>query len=223
MQKMDEKIVTKEEVWAGFAELKEIVAANAKGLAELKQQLAESSRKLDEQLAESSRKANEQITESSRKLDEQIADTNKTVKAVSLQMGGMANSNGDSAEAYFYNALGDTMQFGSQHYDIVEPDVRRTINGVRDQFDIVMYNGTSIAIIEVKYKADLDDFDALVTKKVKNFRAFFPQYSGHQVYLGLGSMSFDAKVIAHARNLGVGILEQKGGVLETDTANMRAY
>ncbi|GMO66634.1 MAG: hypothetical protein Ta2A_14930 [Treponemataceae bacterium] len=233
---MTEKIVTKEEVWAAFAETDRKLDRLALGLEELKEQqketdrivraaaatareVSENSRKLDEQIAATAR----EVSENSRKVDEQIAETTKTVKAVTLQMGGMANSNGAFAEDYFFNTLGDSREFAGQHYDMVDGNVKRNINGVKDQFDIIMYNGSSVAIIETKYKADLDDIDVLTTRKIRNFRAFFPEYKNHKIYLGISSMSFDDKVIAKARNMGVGILEQKGDTLETDTTYMRPY
>jgi hypothetical protein len=164
-----------------------------------------------------------ELREQSAETDARIAKTEVLVAETTKQLGGMGNSNGAFAEDYFFNALGDTMQFGGQHYDMVDGNLRRNINGVKDQFDVVMYNGTSVAIIEVKYKADAKDVDDLVTRKLKNFRGFFPQYDSCKIYLGLGSMSFDPKVISRAYELGIGILEQKGDTLETDTSHIRAY
>ena len=152
-----------------------------------------------------------------------MADLKATVKAVSKQLGGMANSDGAFAEELFYHTLGETMQFGGQHYDIADSNIERLTNGVHSEFDILMYNSTSVAIIEVKYKADLEDIDELVTKKVARFRTLFPQYKDCNIYLGIGSMSFDKKVVKKAYNLGIGILRQKGDIIETDTDNIRAY
>ena len=108
------------------------------------------------------------------RLEAQIADTGKFVKELGKQLGGMANSNCAFAEDYFYNALGATMQFRDQHYDTMAGGLRQRKDGVQDEFDVVLYNGKSVAIIEVKYKADLDDLDDLATRKLEHFRLFFP-------------------------------------------------
>ena len=201
---MDEKIVTKEEVWAAFAqaekeiaELRQVLAGNAEGMDKLEQQVDRTAR--------------------------EVEDTSKTVKAVTKQLGGMANSEGDAAEEYFANTLTNELEFAGQRYDFSDRKVHRKRQGREDEFDVLMYNGTSVAIIEVKYKADLDDVDCLVNRKLDSFRLFFPEYKNHRVYLGLGSMSFDNKVITKAHNLGIGILRQKGDIIEADPGNIRAY
>jgi hypothetical protein len=65
--------------------------------------------------------------------------------------------------------------------------------------------------------------EELVIKKLPDFRTFFPQYNDHTIYLGIGSMSFDKRVINKAHELGIGILRQKGDTIEADTGNVRAY
>jgi hypothetical protein len=86
-----------------------------------------------------------------------------------------------------------------------------------------MYNGNSVAIIEVKYKVQTKDLEKMVTKKVSAFRTLFPVYADHKVYLGIGSMSFNSRVYAKAKELGIGILKQKGDTIEADTSFIRAY
>jgi Holliday junction resolvase-like predicted endonuclease len=173
---MEEKHVTKEEVWAGFARLEALNEQNARGLEELK---------------------------------EQVAQTAKVVKDLGTHLGRAANHNGDAAEEYFANTLMAKKEFAGQHYDYADRNLHRNRNGREDEFDIIMYNGVSIGLIEVKYKADLDDVDDLATRKVENFRLFFPEHKDKVVYLGIGSMSFDEKVLKRARIHGIAILRQK--------------
>jgi Holliday junction resolvase-like predicted endonuclease len=94
---------------------------------------------------------------------------------------------------------------------------------VQDEFDVVMYNGTSIAIIEIKYRVHQDFLNTLATSKVENFRKLFPMYAKHKIYLGIASMSFNKEVISEAKKLGIGILKQKGDTIEYDTEYMKAY
>jgi len=48
--------------------------------------------------------------------------------------------------------------------------------GLEDEYDIVLYNHTSVAIIEVKYKAHTKDIP-IVLKKAETFRILFPEYN----------------------------------------------
>jgi hypothetical protein len=94
---------------------------------------------------------------------------------------------------------------------------------LEDQFDIVMLNGSSAAIIEIKYKAEDSDVEDLVTRKLKNFKILYPQYKDFTFYLGLGSFSFDEYAVKKARELGVGILKQTGETMERETKWIRTY
>ncbi|GHV81041.1 hypothetical protein AGMMS49944_28320 [Spirochaetia bacterium] len=94
---------------------------------------------------------------------------------------------------------------------------------IKDEFDIVMYNGNSVALIEVKYKVQTEDLEKMVTNKVSNFRTLFPYYADHTVYLGIGSMSFTDRIYEKAKELGIGMLKQKGDAIEVDTSFARAY
>jgi hypothetical protein len=123
----------------------------------------------------------------------------------------------------FVNALAKKLEFAGQHYDAMDRNLQRNNDKLKGEFDIVMYNGNSVAIIEVKYKVQTKDLEEMVTKKVSAFRTLFPVYADHKVYLGIGSMSFNNYVYAKAKELGIGILKQKGDTIEADTSFIRAY
>ncbi|GHU60939.1 hypothetical protein FACS1894121_1730 [Bacteroidia bacterium] len=142
---------------------------------------------------------------------------------VSKEIGGIASNNGYFAEEYFINALQKKKTFAGIRYDHVEPNIKSYDNKLQDEFDIVMYNGSSIAIIEVKYRVHPDFLTTLSTKKVENFRKLFPNYAKHKIYLGIASMSFNAEVIVGAKKLGIGMLKPQGDTLECDTEHIKAY
>jgi hypothetical protein len=158
--------------------------------------------------------------------DRDMRALRKVVSAVSKQVGSATNSNGDAAEEYFINALKSKMTFAGIHYDLFNANMLSYAKerNIREEYDIVLLNGSSVAIIEIKYNAkDADFLSTFTTRKVENFRLLFPQYANHKIYLGVAAMSFDEKVIAAAKKLGVGILKQVGNVLESDTENIKVY
>ncbi|GHU05581.1 hypothetical protein FACS1894147_11880 [Spirochaetia bacterium] len=137
---------------------------------------------------------------------------------------GIGKSNGMFAEEYFFNSLEEKPVFGGTEYDHAEANVKAYYGKVQDEFDIVLYNGNAVAIIEVKYKVQKSDVNKMVSKKVSNFRTLFPQYEKHDIYLGLGGMCFDSGVERSARELGIGLLQQVGDAVEVKgDYEMKAY
>jgi hypothetical protein len=154
--------------------------------------------------------------------------TDLQIKEVSRQLGGMGNSNGDFAEEFFYNSLKETMTFAGIHFDMIS-DKFRTKKIMPDktekkaQFDIVLHNGDSLALIEAKYKAELEDVTEMVEKKVPNFRLLYPQYEKYKLYLGIGSLVLKDRIVQEAQKLGIGLMEQRGDAVEHKNEWVRAY
>jgi hypothetical protein len=225
---MKRKTVTTKKIREG---LDELIAINAKTEAIMAETAKEQRLWLAEQkVAEAEReekreREQERAAQAERDRKSKLIgdDIDKRIKAVTKQMGGMANIDGNIAEEYFANALADKMEFAGQHFDFVDRNLHRKRKDREDEFDILMYNGMSIGLIEIKKKATLQDVENLVKRKLENFRVFFPEYVNHKVYLGLGSMSFDEKVLAKATELGIGTLRRKGRIIESDTTNIRPY
>jgi len=155
-------------------------------------------------------------------------ETDRQIKEVSRQLGGMGNSNGDFAEEFFYNSLRETMTFAGVHFDMIS-DKFRTRRIMPDktekkaQFDIVLHNGDSLALIEVKYKAELEDVEEMIEEKVPNFRFLYPQYAKYKLYLGIGSLVLKDRIVQEAKKLGIGLMEQRGDAVEHKTRWVRVY
>ena len=97
------------------------------------------------------------------------------------------------------------------------------IPNLEDEFDITLFNGNNVALIECKYRAKEDDVVKLINKKVSNFRQLYPYYADHTIYLGIASFSFDDRIEKFAKENGVAILRQKGDVVEIEADNLKAY
>ncbi|GHV12272.1 hypothetical protein FACS189491_04960 [Spirochaetia bacterium] len=193
---------------------------------DLRQEAAE---RTMEDLKQTVKRVSEQLSVKQTETARIVEETTRTVKRVSEQLGGMANSDGDAAEELFATSLASKMTFAGQHYDYIDYRVKRKKQSagskeIRAEFDILLYNGAAVAIIEVKNKACQKDVEEMVAKKLPDFRALFPLYKNHAVYLGLGSMSYaDDRVLKKAQELGIGILRQKGDTIENDISHVRAY
>ncbi|GMO27118.1 MAG: hypothetical protein Ta2F_02690 [Termitinemataceae bacterium] len=183
-------------------------------------------KKSDEEFAirqAQSEKEFKELRDMFKKTDAQIEKSDKKLQGIAEQFGGLSHNVGDFAEEYFANALEDKKIFAGQKFDDIERDMKAKYGSLKDQFDIVMYNCSSVAIVEVKFKLNISYLEKMVSQKVSNFRTLFPYYKDHKIYLGIGSMSFYDDVIEKAKELGIGILRQKGETIEIDPGYVKAY
>ena len=183
--------------------------------------------KTDKQIAESNARmdrTDKQIAETTANIDKYFAELKETRKEV----GGLSKSYGMHAETYFFESLKKTKKFGGITYDYVEDDVKNTIlipNGQRidAQFDIVMSNGDSVAIIEVKSRVKQDDVKNLVHKKLADFKNLFLQYENYKFYLGIAGFTYENEAEEEALSSGVGILKISGENVEIVDDHLIVY
>jgi hypothetical protein len=239
---MEKKELTSSDVWAMFAETDRLIKESredykivAKRVALLQEETAQQMKETDRKLREIGIQTEQQMKETDRKLreigiqtEQQMEETDRKLREIGIHVDGISKSNGAFAEEFFYNSLEKNMEFAGIHYDCIKDNfkgVRKMLDGSRleDQFDIVMVNNNAVAIIEIKYKADSDDVEELATRKIKNFRVLYPEYRNFDVYLGLGTLSFNEYVVKKAKEFGVGLLKLSGEVVEYRTDWVRAF
>ena len=192
-------------------ELKELVAG-----------LAVSQAKTDEQMA----KTDAQIAKTEALMAEttaQMKSTDETLKRMGIHLGGITDNIGMTTEEYFYNSLYDNPKLGNIKFDSISKNIHIKTKRLEDEYDIVMYNGDCIALIECKYKAHENDVRKLIDKKVGNFRILHPDFKNYSIYLGIASFSFYPELEKFAKENGVAILKQKGDVVEIEAENLKIY
>ena len=167
-----------------------------------------------------------ELTVKQAETDRQMQETDRMIKKLSQNIGGIENSNGAFAEEYFAQAFktDDTKTFAGMHFDRMATNLNMKdlrINR-QDEYDIVLYNNESIVIIETKYKGRERNIDDVI-KKAESFRFWFPQYRNHKVYLGLASLSFEGNTIKNAKEKGIAIIRQQGGKTIVNDKNLVAY
>lgn len=206
-------------------ELKELVAGLATSNAE-NAKMFEETKILFKQTDKQFKQTDKKMLETDRMIQENAAELRKTeeiLKNLGIHIGGMANSNGYSTEEYFFNSLEDDKRLGTLKFDEISRNLHYKLPNLEDEFDITMFNGKNVALIECKYNAKEDDVVKLMEKKVSNFKQLFPFYANHNFYLGIASFSFDKRVETFAKENGVAILKQKGGVVEIVANKLKVY
>jgi hypothetical protein len=152
-----------------------------------------------------------------------FAETNKQIKDLNKQIGGISNNIGYHAEQYFQNALRESLTFGGEKYDGMIPNLKYQHKSINAEFDIVLVNGKSTALIEAKNRIHPDFVKELAEKKLEDFKKYYPAYSKGKIYLGVAGFSFDEQVLKDAEELGIGILRQVGNSVEMSRYSLKPY
>jgi hypothetical protein len=152
-----------------------------------------------------------ELAESSKETDRRFKETELFIKEVSKQVGGVSNSNGDVAESYFISSFENNMHFAGQDYNSFAPNLKKKDKKInlQGEYDLVLYNCSSVAILEIKYKAEKEDVEQVI-KKADTFKKLFPEYKDYAIYLGLAGLHIDKRAEKEAIKQGVGIIKQVG-------------
>ena len=112
--------------------------------------------------------------------------------------------------------------FFGEKFDEIEKNVKGIKKGFKDEYDILLINGKTIGIVEVKFKAHENDVPK-VLRKAETFRINFPEYANHQVYLGLATMVFYPELEQECINQGIAVIKQVGDTVVINDAHLKVF
>jgi len=227
---MEEEKLTWADIMQGFAELRKLIAESradfekrqAESRAEYEKRQAESRAEYEKHQAESRADAEKRQKEYEKRqaeYEKRSAELDARIAATSAEVGGIGTSNGMFAEDVYFRSMWRQKEFAGVHFDEVSDKMKSKTKlpdgkTLEDEFDIVMTNATSVALLETKYRARAENVKKFAETAAKNFRLLFPAYKDHKIYLGLGALSFENDVVEEARKYGVGLLQQVGETVE---------
>ena len=150
-------------------------------------------------------------------------ETDRQMKEIQKMVGGISDNQGKFAEEYFFNSFenGQTNFFGEKFEEIAK-QLKTRRQGLEDEYDIVLYNHASVAIIEVKYKAHTNDIPAVI-KKAETFRILYPEYKDFKIFLGLASMSFYSELEQECINQGIAVIKQVGDKVIINDTHLKVF
>lgn len=162
--------------------------------ADIKEMFAETDKKIkktDQRFDKGIAELRLYLKEENSKLDKRFAETAAEMEKLNKHLGGISKSNGDMAEEYFFSAFRKDKIFMNEKYDRIQKGLFYSLECPKGEFDIVLFNGKSVVIIEVKYKARPENVnsDDLILR-VERFKKYFPEYKHHKIYLAVAAMSF---------------------------------
>ena len=189
-------------------ELKDLVASLAISQAETNEQM----KRTDEQI----NRTDEQM----KRTDEQMKRTDERLDKVAKQLGGISNNQGDVAEEYFVNSLEEKLKVGEINFDyLIQNFKAKKSHKILAEYDILLINGKSVAIVEVKYKVHPNDLQQL-PKKIESLKKL-QQYQDYNIYAGIAGFYVPDAVIDQALQDGFFVLQRKGDVVVTHIENLK--
>ena len=150
------------------------------------------------------------------------AKTDEKLNRLSELYGGVSSNQGSAAEEFFFNSLTANPEVGGIKFDRILPNVQINTKTKQGEFDIVLVNGNSVAVVEVKYKVHPSDI-AKATKNLKRYREFYPEHKNYKLYGGIAGFSVPPDAVKAAKEQGLFVLKRVGEVLKTDAKEMRVF
>jgi len=184
-------------------------------LAQLAEQFAIQSAKTDAQLAQT----DAQLA----KTDAQLAKTDAKLNKIAKLFGDVNNNRGEMAEEFFFTSLKKKPMIAGIKFETVHRNLHGSKGKIQDEFDLVLINGDSLAIIETKNKAHLKLVDQMLEKKIPNFKILFPQFAHYKIYAGIASMITYDELKEKTSEQGLFLLTQQGKCLELTSQNILTF
>jgi hypothetical protein len=143
-------------------------------------------------------------------------ETSEQLKRIGDLVGNIGRNQGDVAEEFFYNSLAEDTHLGAIRFDDISKNEQKRRGKTEEEYDIVMTNGETIGIVEVKYKAHQNDLQKL-ERKMRNFKKLFPVYESYKLYGAIASFHINKDAKNEALQRGFFVLERSGKVLHTES------
>jgi len=155
----------------------------------------------------------------------QMQETDRRMKELQKLVGSWTNNHGLFAEEYFINCFKKkkTNFFGERFIELKCPLFLHNQDlKLQDEYDIVIINHSSVAIVEVKYKAHINDIQ-MVIKKAETFRILSPDYKNYKIYLALASMSFYPELEQECLCQGIAVIKQVGDTVVINDEGLKVF
>ena len=208
---------------------KETQKESEKEMKELRESQKETDRIIRETQKESEKEMKE-LRESQKETDriirESQKETDRLIKETNKQISGLGKTKADVLEYSFFTALRHTLSLDTIQYNTIYTKLKSKYKiknqTYQQEFDIVLENGKTIAIIEVKSKPDLDDLYGLT--RIKNtYKLCFPDDINKEIKIYLGSSNYDDTIVDKAKKKLIPLLSLKNQIVTVLKANNKIF
>ena len=203
-----------------FRVLREEQAIRDKKLDEQFRVLREEQAIRDKKLDEQFKKTDEEFN----KIAEQFKKTDEKFKQLGLNIDGIARTQGEITEDYFFDILKKDKRVANLQFDeIAKNSYKYVRNDMKGEYDIILFNGDSVMIIEIKNKVRDKDIENLKNKQIRNFRELFPTYKDYKVYGAIAGFTINEELVKKAKNNGFFVLKKKGELMVEEHSEIKVY
>jgi Holliday junction resolvase-like predicted endonuclease len=212
---MERRKYTPDDVWAMLAETDRLQKDNAIQIQEIRNSQKETALQMKE--------TDRRMEETALQMKEtalQMKETDRRMQKLDDKMGGIDDNLGFHAEQFVQEALAKSKTVGGIKYDSI---IRNMKCEDETEFDVVLINSDSIAIIEVKNRIHPSFVERMAKDRLDKFRKYITAYKNHKAYLGIAAFSFCNDVLEKARERGIGIIRQAGDSVEMDAGKLKTY
>ncbi len=164
-------------------------------------EIARQAKETDRKMAETDRRMAE--------TDKRMAETDKRIDKLAKLYSGVSENSKDFAEEFFKRSLESKNSVFGIQYDQVAHLEKHT-KKLQGEYDIVLFNGEIMIVIEVKYKLHPNDVDVFVSRKLPNFKRLFPEYKQNKIIGAVAGMSVPRSSNDLAQQHGLLVLTQAG-------------
>jgi len=221
----DLKQIGFKEVWATIQELAERQKATDRQIKETNAHLNSQLSELRESIRDSDRQTKESIRDTDRQMKKTDNHLKEKFSDLKDYVGAIGRNNGDVAETYFYKTIANTMKIGELDFEIIEQNVKRKNRrkNMEGEYDIILTNSDSVAMVEIKYKLHPADIEKIVNKTIPVFKKLFPEKKDYKLYIVVAGMTIPDESKKLAFKHGFFVLTQGGGTLNIEHDHVKAY
>ena len=163
----------------------------------------------------------ERISRDIEKGHKEMMKLHQDIDKVHKAQGRAENNRGAEVEEFFYNTLMHEPVIGHMQFDKVLSNHMIGKKGKETELDLVLINGNSLAVVEVKSKFHPSDLDQL-QKHIDFLRDHSPEFKNYQFYGGIAGFSIPKDVTLAAHEQGYFVLKRRGKVISINTNGMTA-
>ncbi len=156
--------------------------------------------------------------------DKQFKETKEFIKNLSINIDGISKTQGEITEDYFFNILKENKSIAGLQFDNIERNLYQYArHNLKGEYDIIMFNGDSVLIVEIKNKIRTKDINNLKTKQIANFRELFPNYKDFKIYGAVAGFTIKDELVKKANDEGFFVLQKKGDIMVEKHKHIKSY
>ncbi len=160
-------------------------------------------------MKEQSRETERLMKEQSRETDKRFKETERLVRNVTKNIGGLNNSVGEVAEEYFFRALEKLPELAGVKILRVGKLYGQT-KDLQREYDVVLFGHNTLIAVEVKHKLETKDVISYCENSLPVLKQLFPEYAAYKVIGGVAGMTAKKGAVKLAIEKGLLVFTQSG-------------